>query len=111
MADFNLSDFKPKDYARYQSVSGNFSAKNLDYLIVTNGNCTITLPSSPTLGMKVTISADITNTLDYVNNKINIVVATPSTETIEGFTDDFVIDVNDTTTTFTCSATNSWRIS
>lgn len=111
MADFNLSDFKPKDYARYQTVTGNFAAKNLDFLTVTNGNCTITLPSSPTVGMKVTISADVNNTLDYVGNLINIVVATPSTETIEGLSDDFVIDINDTTITFTCNASNSWRIS
>jgi len=111
MADFNLSDLKPKDYARYQTVTVSFTAKNLDYLVVTNGNCTITLPSSASIGMKVTISANVSNTLDYVNNKINIVVATPSTETIEGLSDDFVIDVNNTTTTFTCTASNSWRIS
>lgn len=111
MADFNLSGFRPTEYARYRVVSTNATLNNLDYCVVTNSNCTITLPSSPTNGSKVLISVDVTSGLDYLGERVNIVVATPSTETIEGLVDDFIIDVNDTSTIFVYNTISGWRIS
>jgi hypothetical protein len=111
MADFNLSSLRPTEFVRYRVVSASTTLSNLDYCVVTNANCTITLPSSPINGSKVLISSDVTSALDYVGGKINIIVATPSTETIEGLTDDFVIDVNDVSVIFVYNTTSGWRIS
>lgn len=110
MADFYLSGFKPTEYARYRTITGNDTLLNLDFCVVTNGNCNLTLPSSPSAGNKVAIIADVNSTLEYVGGKINIVVA--STQPIEGDGNYFVIDVNDTATILTYfNSTAGWRIS
>lgn len=109
MADFFLSDLKPTEYVRYRVVSANTTALNLDYIVAT-GNIAITLPASPAIGSKVLVKAEIINTLDYVRNKINVVVNTANTFASPVGGTSFVIDVNNTTTIFVYT-TNGWRIS
>lgn len=109
MADFYLSDLKPTEYVRYRVVSTNTTALNLDYIVATS-NVTITLPSSPAVGSKVLIKAEVINTLDYVRNKVNIVLSTANTFASPVGGTSFVIDVNNTTT-IVVYTTNGWRIS